>query len=174
MSDVSVDSSVVSSVIERPVLRPPNAQPGGWGPCGMWPAGPGSSVVSGQPIQVNMVGEGSIGRPFVNPMGFMPGFQHPFDTEVLNQLKMPSFSGLPQDYAKFEKEWEQVERTARAMIPHPLNELSLLLRFKGCVDEATQRRLMVFLDPQLNPYPTLAKIPGRTSKGVRNRPGKAI
>lgn len=100
----------------------------------------------------------------MNPMGYLPGYQHPFDAEVWTQVKMPTFSGLPEHYAKFEKDWEQVERTARAMVPHPLNELSLLLRFKGCVDEATQRRLMVFMDPQTNPYPTLAKFRGELRK----------
>ena len=102
--------------------------------------GPESSyaMYGGYPVQENAVR----GRPrrisLRRVPEFLAGYPHSFDAEVWSQVKMPILSGLPEHYVKFEKEWEQVERTARAMVPgHHLNKLISLLRFKGCVDEAT-------------------------------------
>ena len=95
---------------------------------------------------MNVLETGAGAGPLQFQPPYMPGLHQPIDLEVWKSVKMPQFSGLPGDFASFEKEWDEVERAARATVPYPISEWSLLLRYKGCLDAATQRRLTMRME----------------------------
>ena len=75
--------------------------------------------------------------------------------EVWRHMTKPRFSGQPQDYARFEADWEELERAYREAVPCPPSEYMLLAEFKTCLDEATQVKLRVRM--RQNPSLTLTE-----------------
>ena len=91
-----------------------------------------SGSVRGGTAQVNVLSEG------VAPMVF---FAYHQGGEAWRSMTKPRFSGKPQDYARFEKEWEEIERVYRATSPMGWNDELMFIEFEKCLDEATQLRL---------------------------------
>ena len=66
---------------------------------------------------------------------------HPLMHDMIRSISKPKFSDKPLDYAKFEADCDEVERTFRESCPEVGQEYILLQQFKECLDEATQTRL---------------------------------
>ena len=81
--------------------------------------------------QINVLG--SVPYPFG---AFFPGAV----SDVWKTVAKPRFSGQPHDYARFEVEWNEIERVYRQVYPL-WNDTAMLHEFKACLDEATQIRL---------------------------------
>jgi hypothetical protein len=69
-----------------------------------------------------------------------PGMMPFRGSELWTSLPKPRFSGQPTDYARFETEWEDLERILKSMYPCA-DGTQLILSFKECLDEATRTRL---------------------------------
>jgi hypothetical protein len=115
--------------------------------------GPGSATGSHAPAataaHVNVLGAGTA------PMGYASAYpSHPIHHEVWKMMTKPRFSGQPHDYARFEAEWDELERAIRETSPYPPSAFALLIEFKACLDEATQIKLRVRM--QQDPGLTLA------------------
>jgi hypothetical protein len=89
------------------------------------------------------------------PAGIFSMFQmHPLQSEIWKNMSKPHFSGRPQDFAKFEAEWEEHEQAIYAAGAGPPTEQAMLMAFKSAVDEATQIKLRSRMAQ--NPHITLA------------------
>ena len=112
---------------------------------GASPTGPaGTNPTCVGPFGSNPLGTNPAGPNFfgMNPMayGYMPMFTPvmPGASDSWSRASKPKFSGLPQDFAKFEVEWDQVVNES---LHFPCTEPFLLTEFGRCLDSATQVRL---------------------------------
>ena len=143
---------------------PPMWYPPGGSVAGSGGGGHGSTASQGAAAQVNVLGAGSA------PVGYAPAYpSHPIDQEVCRMMSKPLFFGQPHDYARFEAEWDELERAIRETSPYPPGDFALLVEFKSCLDDPTQIKLRVRMQQEPRLSLTTFKREVRSEFGVDSR-----
>ena len=146
-SSNSPRDSVCPTVASTRIQPPRNRFAPGASPLNYWevttPSGTPSvlgSMHQGPAANIRTIGGGG-SQPQI---GMAP--VHPVVVSQWQKLKRPLFSGLPEDVAKFVRDWTERETLIRSSSNFPVTDFSMLMEFRSCLDEATAETLKSRMD----------------------------